>query len=103
MAAPTPRHLESQNCKLQAGMDMGIVNAGALPLYSEIETELLNLCEDLLWNRDPEATEKMLVLAQQLKKGDRKVEGDADKWRSEPLEQRMAHALLRQCQGCFWV
>ena len=37
-------------------MDMGIVNAGNLPLYDDIETELLKLCEDLLWNRDPEGT-----------------------------------------------
>jgi len=45
-------------------MDMGIVNAGNLPLYSDIEPKLLKLCEDLLWNRDPDGTEKLLVYAQ---------------------------------------
>jgi cobalamin-dependent methionine synthase I len=39
---------------IQAGMDMGIVNAGCLPVYDDIDKELLKLCEDLLWNRDPE-------------------------------------------------
>ena len=45
-------------------MDMGIVNAGNLPVYDDIPEELLNLCEDLLWNRDPEGTEKLLQFAE---------------------------------------
>lgn len=45
-------------------MDMGIVNAGNLPVYDDIHKELLQLCEDLIWNRDPEATEKLLHYAQ---------------------------------------
>jgi 5-methyltetrahydrofolate--homocysteine methyltransferase len=45
-------------------MDMGIVNAGALPLYTDLDAELLQICEDLLWNRDSHATEKMLLYAQ---------------------------------------
>ena len=45
-------------------MDMGIVNAGCLPVYDDIEKKLLNMCEDLLWNRDPEGTEKLLEYAQ---------------------------------------
>lgn len=45
-------------------MDMGIVNAGSLPVYDDIHKELLQLCEDLIWNRDPEATEKLLHYAQ---------------------------------------
>lgn len=49
---------------LQAGMDMGIVNAGNLPVYSSIEAKLLELCENLLWNKDPEGTEKLLTYAQ---------------------------------------
>lgn len=49
---------------LQNGMDMGIVNAGALPVYDTIEPQLLELCEALLWNTDPDATEKLLVYAQ---------------------------------------
>ena len=51
-------------CFPQAGLDMAIVNAGNLPVYDDIEPNLLKLCEDLLWNRDPEATEKLLQLAQ---------------------------------------
>ena len=45
-------------------MDMGIVNAGSLPVYDDIDKELLLLCENLIWNRDPEATEKLLLYAQ---------------------------------------
>jgi len=45
-------------------MDMGIVHAGQLPLYSDIDPELLELCENLLWNRDPDGTEKLLQYAQ---------------------------------------
>lgn len=45
-------------------MDMGIVNAGNLPVYDDIDKQLLLLCENLIWNRDPEATEKLLTYAQ---------------------------------------
>ena len=45
-------------------MDMGIVNAGQLPIYSTIDPNLCQLCEDLLWNRDPEGTEKLLAYTQ---------------------------------------
>ena len=44
-------------------MDMGIVNAGSLPVYDDIEPKLLELCENLLWNRDPDGTEKLLEYA----------------------------------------
>ena len=47
-------------------MDMGIVNAGALPLYDDIEPKLLKLCEDLLWDRDPLGTDKLLEYAEVL-------------------------------------
>lgn len=49
---------------LQYGMDMGIVNAGNLPVYDDIHKELLQLCENLIWNKDPDATEKLLHYAQ---------------------------------------
>lgn len=49
---------------VQDGMDMGIVNAGNLPVYDDIDKELLLLCENLIWNRDMEATEKLLAYAQ---------------------------------------
>lgn len=52
-------------CSLsQDGMDMGIVNAGNLPVYDDINKQLLLLCENLIWNRDPDATEKLLAYAQ---------------------------------------
>lgn len=51
-------------CFFQYGMDMGIVNAGNLPVYDDIHKELLQLCENLIWNKDPDATEKLLHYAQ---------------------------------------
>ncbi|XP_053567860.1 methionine synthase isoform X2 [Bombina bombina] len=53
---------------IKIGMDMGIVNAGNLPVYDDIDKELLQLCEDLIWNKDPEATEKLLKYAQGIDK-----------------------------------
>lgn len=52
------------NILSQAGMDMGIVNAGNLPLYTDIPSDLLLLCENLLWDKDPNGTEKLLIYAQ---------------------------------------
>ena len=49
---------------VQAGLDMGIVNAGCLPVYDDIEAKLLELSEALLWDTDPEGTEKLLAYAQ---------------------------------------
>ena len=49
---------------IQAGLDMGIVNAGCLPVYDDIPPKLLELCEILLWDKDPEGTEKLLAFAQ---------------------------------------
>jgi 5-methyltetrahydrofolate--homocysteine methyltransferase len=49
---------------IKAGMDMGIVNAGAMPVYDSIEPELRDLCEAVIWNKDPNATEKLLAYAQ---------------------------------------
>uniref|UniRef100_A0A7E4V8H0 Methionine synthase n=1 Tax=Panagrellus redivivus TaxID=6233 RepID=A0A7E4V8H0_PANRE len=80
---------------IAAGLDMGIVNAGALPVYDDIDKELLELCESLLFNRDPEATEKMLVMAQSLKKGEKKVDADANAWRNESVEERLKYALVK--------
>ncbi|MGH0130665.1 UNVERIFIED_CONTAM: hypothetical protein FKN15_003164 [Acipenser sinensis] len=53
---------------IKDGMDMGIVNAGNLPVYDDIDKELLELCENLIWNRDPEATDKLLLYAQGIEK-----------------------------------
>lgn len=81
---------------IKAGMDMGIVNAGQLVVYDEIEPQLRNLCEDVILNRNNEnneATEKLIAFAETVKaKG--KAEVKDEKWRGEPVEKRLAHSLV---------
>jgi 5-methyltetrahydrofolate--homocysteine methyltransferase len=78
-----------------AGMDMGIVNAGMLEVYDEIPKELLEHVEDVLLNRRPDATERLLELAGRFKgQGGRKIEEDLS-WRNDPVEKRLEHALLK--------
>ncbi|MEM6911824.1 MAG: methionine synthase [Verrucomicrobiota bacterium] len=78
-----------------AGMDMGIVNAGMLEVYDEIPKNLLRAVEDVLLNRDPEATERILDLAEEYKgKGGKKKEEDLT-WREAGVEERLEHALLK--------
>ncbi len=78
-----------------AGMDMGIVNAGMLEVYDEIPKDLLEHVEDVLLNRRPDSTERLLDLAESYKGvGGKKVEEDLA-WRDEPVEKRLEHALLR--------
>ena len=78
---------------IKAGMDMGIVNAGQLMIYEEIEPQLKELCEDVILNRHPDATDKLLAFAETVKaKG--KVEVKDELWRSEPVEKRLSHALV---------
>ncbi len=105
---------------IRAGMDMGIVNAGQLPVYTEIEPTLLRLCENVLWNTDPQVstalpnrclhlcstslslerrqgTEKLLEYAQSAVKG-AKAAGAAntvDDWKSRSVEERIEHALIK--------
>ncbi|XP_037677746.1 methionine synthase isoform X2 [Choloepus didactylus] len=79
---------------IKFGMDMGIVNAGNLPVYDDIHKELLQLCEDLIWNKDPEATEKLLRYTQTHGKGGKKVV-QTDEWRSGPIEERLEYALVK--------
>ncbi|XP_074642023.1 methionine synthase-like isoform X2 [Tubulanus polymorphus] len=80
---------------IRAGMDMGIVNAGCLPVYDDIEPKLLELCEDVLWNKRPEdGTERLLEHAQSLGKGAKKVEQDLH-WRNESVESRLEHSLVK--------
>ena len=76
-----------------AGMDMGIVNAGQLVVYDEIEPTLKQLCEDVILNRNPEATDKLLAFAETVKaKG--KVEVKDEAWRGGTVEERLKHALV---------
>jgi 5-methyltetrahydrofolate--homocysteine methyltransferase len=78
---------------IKAGMDMGIVNAGVLGVYEEIEPVLREHVEDVIFNRRPDATERLVELAERVKGGGKKKELDLA-WRSEPVEKRLAHALV---------
>ena len=79
---------------VEAGLDMGIVNAGMLEVYDEIEPELLERVEDVLLNRRPDATDRLIDYAEQFK-GVKKEEAVADqKWREEPVAKRLSHALV---------
>ncbi|XP_034964274.2 methionine synthase isoform X1 [Zootoca vivipara] len=79
---------------IKYGLDMGIVNAGNLPVYDDIHKELLQLCEDLIWNKDPEATEKLLRYAQTHAQGGKKVI-QTDEWRNGSVEERLEYALVK--------
>jgi 5-methyltetrahydrofolate--homocysteine methyltransferase len=79
---------------IKAGMDMGIVNAGQLAVYEEIPAELLVLVEDVLLNRRPDSTERLVDFAETVKaKG--KVAVKDEEWRKEPVDQRLSHALVK--------
>jgi 5-methyltetrahydrofolate--homocysteine methyltransferase len=79
---------------IQAGMDMGIVNAGQLEVYAEIPAELRGLVEDVLLNRRPDATERLVAFAETVKQADRgEVEEAA--WRQGSVEERLSHALVK--------
>ncbi len=79
---------------IRAGMDMGIVNAGALPLYDDLDPELRERVEDVVLNRRPDGTERLLEIAERYKgrKGEKKAEDLA--WRQKPVNERLAHALV---------
>jgi 5-methyltetrahydrofolate--homocysteine methyltransferase len=79
---------------IKAGMDMGIVNAGQLAVYEEIPKDLLERVEDVLFNRRPDATERLVEFAETVKQKGKKAEADLA-WRSEPVEKRLAHALVK--------
>ena len=79
---------------IRAGLDMGIVNAGQLAVYEEIPKELLAHVEDVLLNRRPDATERLVDLAERVKGSGKKKEQDLA-WREAPVEQRLAHALVQ--------
>ncbi len=79
---------------IQAGLDMGIVNAGQLAVYEEIPKDLLELVEDVLLNRRPDATERLLAFAETIKQKGKAVVKD-DGWRQGTVEQRLSHALVK--------
>ncbi|HKC49159.1 MAG TPA: methionine synthase [Myxococcota bacterium] len=77
----------------RAGMDMGIVNAGQLGVYEDISKELLEHVEDILFDRRPDATERMVEYAERVKGAGKKREVDLS-WRDAPVESRLSHALV---------
>ncbi|MBI5692347.1 MAG: methionine synthase [Verrucomicrobia bacterium] len=86
---------------IRAGLDMAIVNAGMLGVYQEIPPDLLERVEDVLLNRRPDATERLIAFAERLKAStsggpDPKAEApDAGAWRRAPVEERLKHALIK--------
>jgi 5-methyltetrahydrofolate--homocysteine methyltransferase len=79
---------------IKAGLDMGIVNAGMLAVYEEVPKDLLALVEDVLLNRRPDATERLIKFAESVKqKG--KAEVVEDEWRKGTIEERLSHALVK--------
>ena len=79
---------------IRAGMDMGIVNAGALPLYDDLDPELRERVEDVVLNRRSDGTERLLEIADRFKgrKGEKKVEDL--RWRDRPVRERLSHSLV---------
>ncbi|HEX6839379.1 MAG TPA: methionine synthase [Polyangia bacterium] len=79
---------------IRAGMDMGIVNAGQIVVYEQIEAELLTRVEDVLFNRRPDATERLIEFAETVKASGKKKEADVA-WRAAPVEERISYALVK--------
>ncbi len=80
---------------IQAGMDMGIVNAGQLDVYDEIPAELREACEDVVLNRRPDSTERLLELAPKYKGTGETADTRDAEWRSWSVEKRLEHALVK--------
>jgi 5-methyltetrahydrofolate--homocysteine methyltransferase len=79
---------------IKAGLDMGIVNAGMLEVYEEIPKDLLELVEDVLLNRRPDATERLVEFADTIKTKGKEIVRD-EEWRKDPVEKRLSHALVK--------
>jgi 5-methyltetrahydrofolate--homocysteine methyltransferase len=80
---------------IPAGMDMAIVNAGQLDVYDTIDPELRTACEDVILNRDPEAGERLVALAERFRGTDAAAEKAAEEWRGWPVIKRIEHALVK--------
>ncbi|WP_256377768.1 methionine synthase [Paraburkholderia pallida] len=78
---------------IQAGMDMGIVNAGQLGVYADLDPELRERVEDVVLNRRPDSTDRLLEIADKFKTGAAKKEENLE-WRNQEVEKRLAHALV---------
>jgi 5-methyltetrahydrofolate--homocysteine methyltransferase len=80
---------------IPAGMDMGIVNAGQLDIYDDIDPELREACEDVILDRRDDATERLVDLAEKYKGTDVAAEKAAAEWRSLPVAERLSYALVK--------
>ena len=80
---------------IPAGMDMAIVNAGQLDIYDQIDPELRQACEDVVMNRDPEAGDRLVALAEKYRGTDAVAEKAAAEWRSLPVTKRLEYALVK--------
>ncbi|HVM22900.1 MAG TPA: methionine synthase [Sphingomicrobium sp.] len=80
---------------IPAGMDMGIVNAGQLDVYDQIDPELRDACEDVILDRRDDATERLIVLAERYKGTDAAEEKKLAEWRSMPVTERLSYALVK--------
>jgi 5-methyltetrahydrofolate--homocysteine methyltransferase len=80
---------------IPAGLDMAIVNAGQLDVYDAIDPELREACEDVIFDRRPDATERLITLAERYRGTDTAVEVREAAWRSWPVRERLAHALVK--------
>lgn len=79
---------------IKAGMDMGIVNAGMIEVYEEVPKELLELVEDVIFNRRPDATERLVEYADTIKHKGKIIVKD-ESWREKPVNERLAHSLVK--------
>jgi 5-methyltetrahydrofolate--homocysteine methyltransferase len=80
---------------IPAGLDMAIVNAGQLDVYDQIDPALRDACEDVILNRDPDATERLIALAESFKGKNVADERAAEEWRGWAVEKRLEHALVK--------
>jgi 5-methyltetrahydrofolate--homocysteine methyltransferase len=79
---------------IHAGMDMGIVNAGQMIVYDDIDPELRQTCEDVILNRDPGASERLLALAEKFRGKEKQSKEQDLAWREWPVDKRLSHALV---------
>ena len=80
---------------IRSGLTMGIVNAGQLEIYDEIPAELRDRVEDVILNRNPDATDALLAIAEQFKGDGATKEAENEEWRSWPVEKRLEHSLVK--------
>ena len=80
---------------IQAGLDLGIVNAGALVVYDQVDAELRERIEDVVLNRRPDAAERLLEIAERYNRGPEETAAAVEEWRELPVSERITHALVK--------